>query len=107
MAEALSGPDRAVLEQLAEYGDVGAIPRDVTIWIYWTKPDLDGIAERLAATWSDTQPREDEGKWSIMAHRVQSATEEAILVMSNEIERALAGTSAEYDGWETSIELSN
>ena len=107
MADALSRPDRAVLEQLAEHGDVGAIPREVRIWIYGSKSDLDVIAERLASAWSDFTPTENEGEWSIMAHRVQEATEEAILALSNEMLAALAGTSAEYDGWETSIEQSN
>jgi hypothetical protein len=107
VADALSGPDRAVLEQLAERGDVGFIPREVTVWVYGAKTDLDIVAERLAAAWTNTQPTENEGQWSIMAHRVQEATEEAILAMSNEIDDALTGTSAEYDGWETSIEQSN
>jgi hypothetical protein len=106
-AESLPGPDRAVLEELANRGDVGSIPREVRIWIYGSKPDLDLVAERLASTWSDVLPAECEGRWSILAHRMQEATEDAILAMSSEIDAALAGTAADYDGWETSVEQSN
>jgi hypothetical protein len=107
MANELSGQDRAVLEELANRGDVGAIPREVTIWIYGSEDDLRLISSRLNSAWSDAVPTEEEGQWSIMAKRVQEATNDAVLRMSSEIEAALIGTSAVYDGWETSVAKSN
>jgi hypothetical protein len=108
MADALSGPDHAVLEQLAVRGDTPTIPREVRIWIYGSKADLDLVSERLTASWVNAVPEpEDDGKWCIFAWRVQEATEGAILAMTNEINAALADTAANYDGWETSIEQAN
>jgi len=108
MADALSGPDKAVLEQLAKGGDTPTIPREVRIWIYGSKADLDVVSERLSASWINAAPEpEDDGRWCIFAWRIQEATEEAILAMSHEIDAALAETAANYDGWETSIEQTN
>ena len=107
MADALSGPDQAVLEELAKGGDTPTIPREVSIWIYGSKADLDVVSDRLAASWTNAVPEEFDGEWSIQASRVQEATEWAILAMSNELNAALAGTAANYDGWETSIEQAN
>lgn len=99
--------DVALLESLREGGDRPFIDREVRIWIYGSKDDLYTVAGRLADSWDNASPECDENGWSILASRTQTTTDEAILAMTTEIEAALEGTAAEYDGWETSIEKPN
>ncbi|WP_162925346.1 ribonuclease E inhibitor RraB [Aurantiacibacter odishensis] len=96
--------DKAVLSSLREGGDHPAIPREIRIWIYGSQDDLNKVADRLADNWDDTIPERDGEEWSILASRTQPTSDEAIIAMTNEIEAALEGTAADYDGWETSIE---
>ena len=96
--------DDLVLEELSERGDMGAIPRPVYVWIYGTEDDLQAVADRLTAhDWKCELEQQDE-RWVLRAEREQSATRDAIHAMSSEILAAMAGTGADYDGWETSVE---
>ena len=99
--------DLGVLQALADHGDVGAILRPVYIWIYGSRSDLLQVAARLGSGWVNTGPEEASDRWVIRAEREQPATEDAILAMVAEINEAMSGTQADFDGWETSVERSN
>lgn len=99
--------DLGVLKALADHGDVGAIPRPIYIWIYGDEGDLRQIADRLKSRWTNVEPEVSDDQWVIRAEREQPATEQAILEMVVEINDAMNGTQAAFDGWETSVERSN
>nr|NUR36666.1 hypothetical protein [Sphingomonas sp.] len=102
--------DRAVLDELAGSGDKPEIPREFRVWIYGTTRDLGEVCRRLeprgwivvsfVADMRDEKERDTE----LIISRSQAADEQTVSAMSDEIEAALVGTSAVYDGWETSIE---
>ena len=99
--------DDLVLGQLEQHGDVGAIPRPLFVWIYGSESDLEAVASRMSASdWLiDLEQQGD--VWVLRAEREQPATREAIYAMSDEVQAAIEGTDADYDGWETSVERSN
>ena len=101
--------DRLVLKALADAHDCPEIPRAVPIWIYGTEGDLQLVSQRLeAANWSFTDVVESQDdRLMINAERQQRTSEQEIIEMSAEIEILLAGTAADYDGWETSVEKAN
>jgi Regulator of ribonuclease activity B len=104
MVSPLGTSDRAILDELAKRGDQASVPRAVSIWIYGSKIELGCVASRLHETWNNLQLAQDEMRCSILADRVQPVTEEAIFDMINEIELAIDGTDAIFDGWETSVQ---
>jgi Regulator of ribonuclease activity B len=94
-----------VLEELAKKGDVGAISREIQIWIYGSRVDLEAISKRLTNGWANTVPQFYNDRWSIVASRIQKATDDSIQEMVSEVQAALQGTTADFDGWETSVEI--
>ena len=102
--------DRPVLAELAAGGNKSEIPRPIQVWIYGTTRDLGEVRRRLEKCgWSSVSfvvDVREEREWEaeLILSRTQTADEDAVVAMSDEIEAALVGTSAVYDGWETSIE---
>jgi hypothetical protein len=102
--------DLAVLEQLASDGDKPEICRPIQVWIYGTTRDLGEICRRLEKSgWSIVSliaDMRDEREWEaeLIISRSQASDEHAVFAMSDEIAAALVGTTAVYDGWETSVE---
>jgi hypothetical protein len=100
--------DLSVLAQLREHGDDPNIPRPVFMWIYGPEEDLRIVAERLSALfWQGVDPEPVDDEWAIRAEREQTTTEAQIASMVQEIDKAIGGTDAVFDGWETSVERSN
>jgi hypothetical protein len=105
--------DSAVLEELASDGDNPNISRPFQVWIYGTARELGEVSRRLEKfgweTVSFVCDVRDERKWDaeLILTRWQAATEEAVFALSDEIEGAIEGTRAIYDGWETSVEKAN
>ena len=97
--------DDAVLSGLHEHGDRGSISRPVFVWIYGSQSDLQIVQARLETLgWQQLKIEPANETWSLTGQRIQQAASEAIYKMSDEVTAALAGTSADYDGWETSVE---
>lgn len=99
--------DDQVLDQLGAHGDVGAIPRPVSVWIYGPESHLEAVAARMSGSDWLIELEEQGDVWVLRAEREQPATSEAIYAMSDEVLAVIEGTEAEYDGWETSVERSN
>jgi hypothetical protein len=102
--------DRPLLAEIAAGGNKSEIPRPIQVWIYGTTGDLGEVSRRLEkCVWSIVSfvvdvREEREWKAEVVLSRTQSADEGVVVATSDEIEAALVGTSAVYDGWETSIE---
>ena len=103
--------DRAVLAKLASGDNRSEMPWPIEVRIYGTARDLGDVSRGLEECgWSIVSFVVDalgEREWDaeLILFRAQTADEDAPLAMSDEIEAALWGTSAVYDGWETSIEI--
>ena len=105
----ISEADRRVLQQLADHGDNPVIPRAVVHWFYATDRQLlDEVANRLeGAGWTDIELSKGPEDFRLLATKNCDLLEGTVEVMMAEVEQAVGELEINYDGWETSVELSN
>jgi hypothetical protein len=101
--------NRRVLAALEAAGDVPAIPRPITHWLYFAEPAARATtAAALAAAGFSVTLEEERAEaaphpYPLRAKRVDRAEEDAVDAAVFQILEAIAGAEAEYDRWEAPV----
>jgi regulator of RNase E activity RraB len=105
----ISEPDRQVLEQLAANGDNPAIPRPVVHFFYAaSREPLDELANSLeGAGWNEIELGKGAEDFRLLATKTCDLLDGTVESLMAEVEQAVGDLEIDYDGWETSVELSN